>query len=141
MDVSSRPLIVKFPLGLPGFEHHHRFTLTAQTSPVFLLESDGPLGVRFFAIPVSILEMTYQLDITAEVARVVGFAEDQAIGGNILALAILAVAPDGAVTANLLAPVIINLATGIAIQAIRSDAKYSHQHAVISSSDKEAECS
>jgi flagellar assembly factor FliW len=55
-----------------------------------------------------------------------------------LDLALLSIADGGRMTANLLAPIVINLADRVAVQAVRSDLKYSHQHPV---SIEEVPCS
>jgi flagellar assembly factor FliW len=59
-----------------------------------------------------------------------------------MCLAILTVPKEGPVTANLLAPVVVNLATRVAVQAVRADTMYSHRHpiATLQSCSEEALC-
>jgi flagellar assembly factor FliW len=53
------------------------------------------------------------------------------MGSEVLCLAIVSAQTDGTLTANLLAPVVINLNTRVGVQAVRQDARYSHQHKLI----------
>jgi len=71
------------------------------------------------------------LELSQEDARVLGLDAHglTAAARDILCLAILCAPENGPLTANLLAPVIVNLATRIAVQAVRSDNRYSHRHA------------
>ena len=51
-------------------------------------------------------------------------------GADVLALALVSLGADSPATANLMAPIIVNLATRRAIQAIRRDSIYSHQEPI-----------
>jgi flagellar assembly factor FliW len=55
----------------------------------------------------------------------------QPAAGDVVCLALLSAAENGPLTANLLAPVVINLAAGRAVQAVRSDRAYSHKHPLL----------
>jgi len=76
-------------------------------------------------VPVSAIDLAYSSELSPDDARVLGVDARKlsATAREILCLAILC-APD------LLAPVIVNLATRIAVQAVRSDNRYSHRHAL-----------
>lgn len=134
MEIQLPASILTFPEGLPGFEAFHRFALTAQTPPLMLLRSVDRPELSFHAIPVSVLDSEYQLGIAPDDLRLLDLNDIDNQKSDLLCLAILAASEDGAITANLLAPVIVNLAACTAVQAVRSDARYSHRHPVIAGS-------
>jgi flagellar assembly factor FliW len=115
-----------FPRGLPGFEQCRRFVLLNQPSlePLVHMQSLEIPGLCFLALPVRSIDSTYETELAPD--------DEQTLGGSemTLDLALLSVAAEGYLTANLLAPIVINLADRIAVQAIRSDLKYSHKHPV-----------
>lgn len=116
-----------FPRGLPGFEHCRRFVLLNQPSlePLIHMQSLEIPDLCFLALPVQTIDSTYETELAPEDQQTLG---DSAMT---LDLALLSVASEGNVSANLLAPVVINLTDRIAVQAVRSDLKYSHQHRVV----------
>lgn len=118
--------VLHFPAGLPAFEARTRFLMIerAVTAPVVFLQSVDTPELCFCTVPVAAIDPDYQLAMTEEDARLLNAA------GAPLCLVILA--PTGAAgwTANLLAPVVIDLASRRAVQAVRADARYSHQHPV-----------
>jgi len=81
-------------------------------------------------VPVSAIDLAYSLELSPDDARVLGVDARKlsATAREILCLAILCAPENGPLTANLLAPV--NLATRIAVLAVRSDNRYSHRHAL-----------
>ncbi len=113
---------IHFPQGLPGFDHEHRFILLepASLSPLIFLQSSVTPSLCFTALPVSAIDPSYELQLSAEEHQLLGEAP------SLTALAILSNGEDGSLTANLLAPVAIDLANRVAIQAVRSDSRYSH---------------
>ena len=121
---------LRFPLGLPGFERQTRFILIEREAmaPLVFLQSAETESLCFITVPVQAVDPGYQIGMTEEDQRSAGL--EQAAEGDLLSLAILsaAVASGGRVTANLLAPVVINLKTKTAVQAVRPDTRYSHQH-------------
>jgi flagellar assembly factor FliW len=130
-----------FPHGLPGFETSERFILQLQTSlaPIATLQSTGSPDLCFLVVPVALLVKDYSLLVTLEDLRTLGLREDRqpqlsppGALSNVICMAILTVPKDGPVTANLLAPVVVNLATRVAVQAVRADATYSHRHPIAS---------
>jgi flagellar assembly factor FliW len=134
-------LDLDFPQGLPGFETSRRFVLQLQTAlaPIATLQSteQSSSEVCFLVVPVALLVKDYSLLVTREDLRTLGLEEDRqpqapAPGtlSNVLCLAILTVPKDGPITANLLAPVVVNLATRVAVQAVRADTAYSHRHPI-----------
>jgi flagellar assembly factor FliW len=124
--------ILTFPDGLPGFELATRFVLLEdpESAPVVSLQSLDCAELRFFAVPVGALDAQYSLAVNEEDLRRLGLpTERQPIPGlDVLCLTLLCAPRSGPATANLLAPVVVNLKTHVAVQAVRSDARYSHQH-------------
>ena len=116
--------VLHFPAGLPGFENHRRFVLVEQPAlrPLVHLQSLESAELYFLALPVQTIDPGYQPALTPEDGEVLGNPASP------LLLALLAVGDDGQITANLMAPVCVNLATRIAVQAVRADRRYSHQH-------------
>jgi flagellar assembly factor FliW len=85
----------------------------------------------FVAAPVEAIEPAYQLELSSEDLHHLGLIENrQPPRGEVLCLAILSAPESGRPTANLLAPVVIDRASRRAVQAVRSDSRYSHQHAL-----------
>jgi flagellar assembly factor FliW len=115
-----------FPRGLPGFEHCRRFVLLNQPSlePLVHLQSLEIPDLCFLGLPVQSIDSTYEAELTPEDQQVLGHTDVT------LDLALLSLNTSGQWTANLLAPIVINLADRIAVQAVRGDLKYSHQHLV-----------
>ena len=124
--------VLTFPVGLPGFERATRFVIREHTeyAPVVSLQSIDGEELSFLAVPVGALDAAYSLAVNEEDLQRLGLpAERQPkLGRDVLCLALLCAPKNGPATANLLAPVVVNLKTHLAVQAVRSDAKYSHQH-------------
>jgi len=123
--------VLTFPLGLPGFEGATRFVLQepAEYAPVVSLQSTD-FDLNFLAVPVSALDTAYSLAVNEDDLRRLGLpVESQPEPGrDVLCLALLCAPRNGPATANLLAPVVVNRHTRVAVQAVRSDTRYSHQH-------------
>jgi|SRR5579863_5774205 flagellar assembly factor FliW len=124
--------VVSFPFGLPGFERETRFVLLERPewSPIVFLQSLHRAPLCFLAAPVAVLDPSYSLSVTREDLERLGLSEErQPIPGvQVLCLALLCAPENGPLTGNLLAPVVVNLRTRVAVQAVRLDARYSHQH-------------
>jgi flagellar assembly factor FliW len=114
------------PGGLPGFGDRRHFVLVerAGLSPLVFLQSLESAALCFLALPVQVVDASYDAAVAADDLETL--AIDPA--DRALYLTLLAVAENGPLTANLLAPVVINPRTRIAVQAVRSDRRYSHQH-------------
>jgi len=118
--------LLHFPVRLPGFEHCHRFALLEQVpvAPIVFLQSLDQQDICLLAAPVAAIDPAYELAMTADDSRALGRENTD----DVICLAILAPAEDGQFTANLLAPVVIDPKTRRAVQAVRVDSRYSHQH-------------
>jgi flagellar assembly factor FliW len=119
---------IRFPNGLPGFREEKRFLLleSEALAPILFLQSLSTPGLCFLTISVFLADPEYQIgNLQADEGELTSSpAEDNAV------LAILTASADGGFTANLLAPILLNLQTRIAVQAVRGDSRYSHQHAL-----------
>jgi flagellar assembly factor FliW len=113
---------LEFPHGIPAFESQRRFRLIDR-KPLLFLESESDPELSFLLLPVSLIDPDYKLAISAEDRETIGAAPD----ASLLCLAVITAAEDSPPTANLLAPVVANLTTGRAVQAVRSDRVYSHK--------------
>jgi flagellar assembly factor FliW len=130
----DRGLVVEFPAGLPGFQRERTFLAIEhpRTAPLVMLQSVATPHLCFLALPVRAVDPSYQLQISGEDRAVLGLDEtsDTAIGAEVAALALVAVRHDGQITVNLMSPVVVNRANRRAVQAVRWDGVYSHQHPV-----------
>jgi flagellar assembly factor FliW len=124
--------VLEFPAGLPGFEDQTRFVLVEQpaTAPVVFLQSLLSPELCFLAAPMVAVDPGYDLAVTPEDLRLIELDDQRQPrpGDEVVCLALLSAAEDGPLTANLLAPVVVNVRTRRAIQAVRVDSRYSHVH-------------
>lgn len=122
--------IVEFPAGLPGFENERRFLLVdhAASRPVAFLQSASQGRLCFITMPVPAIAPGFRLTAASEDLRLIGLegARQPEIGVDVLCLGIISIADDGTPTADLLAPVLINLQSGLGVQAIQEEPQYSH---------------
>jgi flagellar assembly factor FliW len=122
----------EFPHGLPAFEDQTRFLPIERPgySPIVFLQSLLQPELCFLTLPVQILIPDYRLNTAAEDLMALGLGTEAqpGIGEEVLCLAILSVTGNQPPTANLLAPVVVNLKNRRAVQAVRLDSVYSHQH-------------
>jgi flagellar assembly factor FliW len=132
---------IEFPRGLPGFEDRRRFLAIRQqhTAPLVFLQSLEDPELCFTTAPVLSVDPQFRLKLSEEDLDVVGLASARKprLGKEVWALAVIAVRETGP-TANLLAPVVINIHSLLAVQAVMRESAYSHQHAL---AQPEAVCS
>src|SRR3974377_2278454 len=137
----QEPACPTFPPGWPAFERLTRFLLIEQpaAAPLVFLQSLDDAGVCLPAIAVTAVDPDYELSLTSEDLEELGLtsSEQSPAANTIGCFVILTVPASGPPTANLLAPVVINLATRVAVQSVRTDDRYSHLHPII----PEAVCS
>ena len=122
----SEDALLQFPRGLPGFEQYRFFVLIEQPqhAPLVHLQSMENAGLCFLAIHARQIDPNYQLQLQREDRDLIP------AGDPTLELVLLSAAEDGQITANMLAPIVIHLPTRVAVQSVRNDQKYSHQHPV-----------
>ena len=122
-----------FPNGIPAFEIEQRFRLIDR-EPLLFLESETNPELSFLLLPVALIDPDYRLVLSPEDRATI----DASSESDLLCLAVITVAENSPPTANLLAPVVVNLDCGRAVQAVRSDAAYSHKYPLMA---EEATCS
>jgi flagellar assembly factor FliW len=132
VEFESRDTI-EFPRGLPGFEDRRRFLAIRQerTAPLVFLQSLEDPGLCFITAPVLAVEPRFRLKLSEEDRYAAGLASVRKprIGKNVWALGVISVRETGP-TVNLLAPLVINLSSLRAVQAVMRDSAYSHRHAL-----------
>lgn len=117
---------LEFPHGIPAFETQRRFRLIEKL-PLLFLESESNPELSFLVLPVPLIDPDYHLAVSPEDRETIGAGDES----TLLCLAVITAVDDSPPTANLLAPVVVNLDTGRAVQAVRSDAVYSHRHPLL----------
>ena len=119
---------IEFPEGLPGFEDCRRFVPFEHgecAGLIFLQSMDRP-DLCFLTLPVRSLRPDYRLLLTPEDSELLGLPAGRTpeIGTEVAAMAILSVREGHPPTANLLSPIVVRVATGQAVQAVRPDNRY-----------------
>ena len=124
----------EFPYGLPGFENDTLFVLIelAQHAPLVFLQSLSRKELCFLAFPVQVVDREYRLGVTPEDLNALDLepTRQPEAATEVLVLALVSLHDKFSATANLMAPIVINLRTRQALQAIRQDSLYSHQHLI-----------
>jgi flagellar assembly factor FliW len=130
----SEERVFDFPQGLPAFEDEKGFVLIEppDVAPLVFLQSMARPGLCFAAFPVLAVDRGYQLGIAPQDLEELGLdvGRQPALGSEVMVLALLSLHGEIGVTANLMAPVVLQVATRRGLQAIRRDARYSHEHPV-----------
>jgi flagellar assembly factor FliW len=116
---------IRFPAGLPGFENEHRFLLieAAASMPLKFLQSVETSALSFVLAPVELMAPHYDKKLPRADRETLGMEGE--VGADLEWLAILCFARPEEPTANLLGPVVIRRETGLGVQSIREDARYS----------------
>jgi flagellar assembly factor FliW len=126
--------VFDFPLGLPAFEEEKRFVFIEipKYAPLVFLQSLNQASLCFLALPIRVVDPNYRLAISPEdrVTLQLPLDPQAKASDGILALALVSLHDGFSATANLMAPIVVNVLTRRALQAIRLDRAYSHQHPV-----------
>jgi flagellar assembly factor FliW len=126
--------VFDFPSGLPAFRMERRFVPIElpEHSPLIFLQSLMQPALCFLAFPILVVDRDYRLAVTREdlVALELDPDRQPELGADVAVLALLSLRDEFSATANLMAPLVVNLKTRRALQAIRQDRVYSHQHPV-----------
>jgi len=124
--------IIRVPGGIPGFENEHEFILIDQPShrPLVFFQSLHTPPLCFLALPVQSVDRSYQLRVSAEDLELLELdpSRQPKIGEEVMCLSFIASGEDHALSANLLSPIVINVRTRVALQAIQTECHYSHRH-------------
>ena len=130
----DRLSVLTFPAGLPGFDGQPLFTLVEkpELAPIVFLQSLNTPDLCFLSAPVSAIDPDYSLSLTSEDLERLALdpARQPVLNVEVLSLALLCAPENGPLTANLLAPIVINLHTRVAVQAVRADSRYSHTYPI-----------
>ena len=140
----SEDVVMHFPEGLFGFESETRFLPIEVPGlhPLLFLQSVDRQALCFITLPILVIDPAYRLTLSPADLELAGMppGHQPAIGEDVLCLAILTLHKDAPATANLIAPLVMNLRTRQAVQAIVCEGEYSHQH-IVPASSPEAVCS
>jgi flagellar assembly factor FliW len=134
--------VFDFPLGLPSFENEKRFVPIElpEHAPLLFLQSLNQPELCFLTFPILVVDGDYRLTMSCEdlAALELDPHRQPTLGSEVLVLALVSMHDGFSATANLMAPIVVNLKTRRALQAIREDATYSHQHPVALKAREEA---
>ena len=124
----------RFSQGLTGFESERDFSpieIPAQR-PILYLQSHNREDLCLITLPVRVIVSDYALHLAPEYLGALGFRDDETprIGEELLCLAIVTAGEDRGLTANLLAPIVVNIRTHQAAQAIQYDSDYNNRHPI-----------
>ena len=126
--------VVEFPRGLPGFDERQEFVAIQKpdTAPLVFLQSLNNPELCFVTLPILAVDPGYRLQVSDEDLKTIGLPARHRlrIGADTMCLAVVSVRETGP-TANLLAPVVVNLNSHKAVQAVSADGGYSHQHVLV----------
>ncbi len=124
--------VFNFPAGLPAFTNEKRFVPIEleQHSPLIFLQSLAQPALCFLAFPILVVDRGYRLAIAPDDLQALELSPDRQpdLASEVAVLALLSLHEGLPPTANLMAPIVVNLKTRQALQAIRQDSEYSHQH-------------
>jgi flagellar assembly factor FliW len=120
--------VVRFRAGLPGFENEKEFILIdwPDLKPMVFLQSPTAPELCFPTLPILTLAPDYQLTMAKADRTALGLKHQPVIGRDVACLAIVNVR-ELVTVANLLAPVVIELKTRRAVQAVVAGSGYSHE--------------
>lgn len=126
--------VFDFPLGLPSFEDEKRFVPIElpEHAPLLFLQSLNQPELCFLTFPILVVDRDYRLAVSPEDLAALDLdpGRQPVLGSEALVLALVSMHDGFSATANLMAPVVVNIKTRRAVQAIREDATYSYQHPV-----------
>ena len=121
--------VIKFPVGLFGFENYHDFALIeAEYRPFIWMQSLNDRNLAFLLIDPFTVTDGYEIDVDDKTLLEIGVDSP----ADVVVYSIVTVPADGGpVTANLQGPVVINRRNNNAMQAILSDSKWSTKHNIV----------
>ena len=126
--------VFNFPSGLPSFDDQKSFVPIElpQNAPLLFLQSLKRPSLCFLALPILVVDREYQLAVSPEDLAELELDPDRQpeLAQEVLVLALVSLHDGLSATANLMAPIVVNLNTRRALQAIRRDSAYSHQQAI-----------
>jgi flagellar assembly factor FliW len=128
-----------FPNGIPGFECERDFApieIPAQRPLVYLQSINRP-DLCLITLPVRTICPEFELHLQPEDVALLGFPPQSTvrIGDDVLCLAIVSVDTSRDPVANLLAPLVVNLRTHEAVQAIQADSAWTFEYPIAGPSE------
>jgi flagellar assembly factor FliW len=131
MSISTRPSMatsaLHFAAGVPGFPAARTFSVRTwgeEPSPFYVIDCAEVLGLRFVVVAPAVFFAWYQPRFGPDVYQAVDASGPEELG--VLVILTLGAKPEEA-TANLLGPLVVNLVTGQAVQAVLSGSGYGAQ--------------
>lgn len=119
--------VISFPRGLPGYASERRFIFLPHSSPVITyLQSVDRADLRFVLISAPAIDDQYVPLIEHSDASTLFPSFEEAQRAKLASWFVVSAVPKGEPTINMLAPIIVRLDERVAVQAVRSDIKYSH---------------
>ncbi|HEY6392719.1 MAG TPA: flagellar assembly protein FliW [Bryobacteraceae bacterium] len=126
--------VFNFPAGLPSFDEERSFVPIElpESSPLIFLQSLARPSLCFLTLPILVVDRGYRLAVSSEDLAELDLDPDHQpeLARDVLVLALVSLHDGFSATANLMAPIVVNLNTRRALQAIRRDSAYSHQQAI-----------
>jgi flagellar assembly factor FliW len=126
--------VFDFPAGLPAFINEKQFVPieSPRHSPLLFLQSLARPSLCFLVLPIQVVDPDYSLAVAREdlVSLELVPGRQPELATEVAVLVLLSLRDGLPPTANLMAPIVVNLKTRRALQAIRQDALYSHQHPI-----------
>lgn len=128
--------VINFPVGIPGFEEKHKWILVGEEeNAIMWLHSadDGSLALP--VITPEAVKSDYSAKIPRESLEQIGETNMK----NVVLLIVVAIPPGRPwdMTANLRAPILVNMATRTATQAIALNEEYDFRHVVLDDRTRE----
>jgi len=128
----DRRTLFQFSEGLPGFEAERAFAPIEipEQRPLLYLQSVAQPDLCLITLPVRTIVAEYELSLASEYLAPLGFGSEETprIGEDLLCLAIMTVDENQNMAANLMAPIVVNIRTRRAVQAIQTDSPWSYRH-------------
>jgi flagellar assembly factor FliW len=122
----------EFAGGLPGLERERLFAPIEipEQRPLLYLQSLNERSLCLITLPVRAIDRDYTLHLLPDQLDLLGIPRGRQprIGEDLLCLAIVTARGSGRLMANLLAPIVVNIRTRQALQAIQYDSPYDYRH-------------
>lgn len=135
VEVDEEAQTFEFVQGIPAFEALRRWVLfPAEVQPFFVLQSVEEVNTAFFLLSPWVCRADYEPALATVDLNALGLDDDK--DPNILVMAIITV-PMGcpeAMSVNLQAPLVFNVNTKQALQAVSTDERWGMRHSLSESS-------
>jgi flagellar assembly factor FliW len=128
IEISDRQ-VIRFPVGIFGFEHLHDYALLdAGQPPFYWLQSLEDAAIAFVMINPYVLRPDYVLDVPDDDLDAIEYENEE----DILVFAIVTIPEDETkMSANLQGPIIINRVRQLGRQAISLNQSWRTKHYII----------